>query len=62
MEWYVKPEDQKADLINSIGQINSIQDEELKQKGLDRARELFGEDYVRWALIKASGKISLDLH
>ena len=62
MEWYVKPEDRKSDFIKAIWQLNWIQNEEIKQKWLNKAKELFGEDYVRGALIKASWKISLDLH
>lgn len=61
MEWYVA-KDKKEQLLDIISKLTTITDNDVKSEGLAKAKELYGENYVRRALIQCSKDIVLDFH
>ena len=61
MDSFVPP-DEKEKLLETMKQVVSIRDEEVMNKAIAKAKEFFGEDKVRRALIKNTQRIVLDFH
>ena len=54
--------DEKEKLLETMKQVVNIKDESIMNEAINIAKEFFGEEYVRWALIKNTQRITLDFH
>lgn len=62
MDSYTLTKDWIPEFVDIVDKLNNIQDEQTRKEWLDKAREYFGEDYVRTALSKVTKKITLEFH